>query len=301
MRVSERLAYLLGVESLSTPKSSSTSASGRRGAGGNFPVLARLPDVSEQLPTPRSSRAAAAGFADYRFDPPAGAEDKPAHTRQAARPHVFQRPPQSDYHTRVARQSPILPDSDPFSIPGTSLQERLAPVARFLMLFLLFTAVGTTAMMLSGRRQKAVESNTPRPRSVTPATAASHQRLEPAPTTDEPLSDPLTAIGPLGKEPKPAVAAECPLPKLQNPPTSAELRLAAANGGSLPQVQTSDPPRAVQGSLDPASVVRGSPDPAPPKAQDEAGSPPAVANLPGYILQSPSRQAQHDDERSILH
>jgi hypothetical protein len=279
--------------------------------------LARLPDVPDQLPEPRSARATAAGFADYRFDPPAGVEDNPAHKRQAAKPHVFHRSPRSDY--RRPRQSPILPDSDPFLIPSTSLEDRLAPVARFLMLFLLFTVVGTTTMMLSGRRQKTPESNPPRPRSAQPATAASHQRLEPAPSTEEPPIDPLTAVGPLGGEPKAAVAVIRPLPKLEDAATSAVLQLATANGGSLPQVQTSELAPSIEG------VVRGSSDPAPASTKglpighgrgpaagpvahsiysqqpDGASSPPAVANLPGFILQAPARQAQHGDDQSILH
>jgi hypothetical protein len=252
--------------------------------------LARLPDVSDQLPAARTARAVAAGFVDYRFDPPAGVEDDPAGTRHAARPHVFQSSPRSGSRERAPRQSPILPDADPFSIPSISLQERLAPVARFLMLFLLFTAVSTATLLISGRRQKTGQSQPPRPRSSVPATAASHQRLEPAPSSEEPPSDPLTAIGPLGEEPKPALAAHNPSPQPAGRQSLTELRLAAANGGSLPQVQTSEPAAGVV--VAPADNSRHA---------EESSSPPAVAKLPGFILESPSRQAQHDNDQSILH
>jgi hypothetical protein len=234
-------------------------------------VLARLPDVSQHAPTTeRSTRAAAAGFVDYRIDPPAGCKDEPASARRTSEPHAFQRSQRSTHRMRTARQSPILPQSDPFSNP-ISLQERLAPVVRFLMLFLLFTAVGTTTLTISGRsRQQADKMSRPEIHPAPPAAAASHQRLEPADKSNEPPIDPLSATGPAGGDVKQAAPLVRLLPKPHFTPARVEPQLAAANGNPLPQVQTTEPPQ-------------------------------AVANLPGHIHEAPSRQAHHDDDQSIFH
>src|SRR5687768_9851203 len=109
------------------PSNSKKSGWSRRDAERSLAVLARLPDIAD-LPAgkPRSDRAAAAGFVDYRFDMPAGTElagePRPAttETRQGATPHMYQQRPRSEFRSRPFGASRALPDSDPFALPTTS-------------------------------------------------------------------------------------------------------------------------------------------------------------------------------------
>jgi hypothetical protein len=280
LRASEATFSRRQAHPLSTARSRSTPSPDRRD-GGQIPVLARLPDVSDEATG--SPRAAAASVVDYRFDPPAGSDVEPARKHRPVEPHVLHRPARGEYRLRGPRRSPILPDCDPFSGSSSSLQDRLAPVVRFLMMFLLFTAVGTTALTIMGRAQHSKKSRVTPSRAAAPAAAVSHQRLEPAPSDEKPPGEPLSAIGPAGGSPPPAVAAIRFLPKPNFTRSGREPRLATANGDPLPQVRTTESPAA---GLGPSS--------------DDGPRATAVANLPGYILESPSPQAQHDDQ-PIVH
>ncbi len=274
-------------------------------------MLARLPDVSGQPPAKsRSARAAAAGFVDYRFDLPNGVGDDPA--RSDAQPHVFQRPPRSEYRTRpFGGSSRALPDSNPFSIPATTLLDKLAPLGQFLLLFALFTAAGT--FLISGRRAQSTGEPT-RPRNGAATAPAMRQSLEPAPNVDHPTIATPTAFGPLGVTTKPATygvmetAIANPQSAIRDPQSAIEISppveftpaptLARADGEPLPQVQTTEP-REDGGGDAPARWEAATSSSGVEHAQESA-RPPAVATLPGIIFEAP-RQAYHDTNQPGLH
>jgi hypothetical protein len=289
-RVSIRRCCAGGVASIraaTLKKDSSHSKSGTtRRNGDAHPVLARLPDVSGEPPVkPRSARVAAAGFVDYRFDMPAGAQvsAEPSAAADASRghqrtqPHAFKRSPRSDYRPRsFGSGSRLLPDSNPFAIPSASMADRLAPFARFLVMFILFTAAGT--FFMSGQRDGAPREPS-RPRSGSASSPApTKQTLEPAPAMDHPSMATPTSFGPLGANTSSANRVEVtkletdPVTLLEASPTPL---LVGANGDPLPRVQTTEPQpivREVSGNFFPAN---------------DAARPPAVARLPGVIFESP--------------
>jgi hypothetical protein len=168
------------------------------------------------------------------------------------------------------------------------------------MLFVLVTIAGT-AILLAGK-------NRSKPKSATPAAAASAPMLEPTTVietvrtiVDQPIAS-TTASGPASNSPAAqrdrTTESFPPFPDVLAPPadvstqtedtTNEHLRSQRAGaeskpatsasefltspltggGRALPQVRTSEPPT-------------------------------AVAHLPGYILESPSRQASNDDEQSV--
>jgi hypothetical protein len=274
---------------LNTGSSNPAQYSARRGDA-RHPVLARLPDVSDQLSSAsRSTRAAEAGFVNYRFDGPAQIGADSARRSQARQPHVFQRS-QTDYRMRSLRDpSRILPDSDLFALPTTSVVDRLAPAVRFLTLFALFTAIGTTYLMNSGNDSKATKPER-RPHSFAPATTATRHSSETAEVDQPPASAP-TAIGPLGAHRESITEADLTAgeenPAITSAPAMPMPTLALANGAPLPQVQTSD-------AADAGVVSEAVRLPAP-------EGPPAIARLPGYILESSSRQPHHDQNQPGLH
>ena len=190
--------------------------------GGAWPVLARIPEVAAagrpapQRPArPGVADGALARASDYRFDPPQprrldiavamAAPSEPTKQSEAAAaapasrrpaPHLYQR---IDQHQRIDQpaaadaappgdrlgpvDSPALPAWDPFTIPGRRLSETLAPIVSFLLLVALFTAAGTSVLMLrSTNRQPAAESQ---------ATSTKTNSVEPA------VAGP-TATGPTG-------------------------------------------------------------------------------------------------------
>jgi hypothetical protein len=264
-------------------------------------VLARLPDVSGQPPIdPRSARAAA-GFVDYRFDLPAGSEASIDHgradaPRKTTQPHMFQRSSLAEQRSRpFGSRSRVLPDSNPFSIPAISLLDRLAPVGRFLVLFVLFTAVGT--FLLSSRREEASsEPGRPRPRSASSPSGV-RQSLEPAlPRTEHPSIATPSAFGPLGSNAKstthdPPSTVEV-MESVEVPQTPAP-RLARVDGDLLPQVQTTDWDGAHIGGEDaPARLSRAT-------QPEDPNRPPAMARLPGTI-EAP-RNTYHDSHQPGLY
>jgi hypothetical protein len=273
----------------------------RRHDDGAHPVLARLPDVANQpLPQPRAASAAAAGFVDYRFDMPAGAEEVEAPRRLRVQPPAFKRSPHSERRSRpFGGSSRVLPASNPFEFSATSTLDRLAPVARFLTLFLLFTAIGT--FVLSTTREHSSEPKHEHAPSAAAPTEV-EQRLEPTSTTDHPTIASPKAFGPLGaNSSKPADDAGDLLDfATQSETQSTEVRpegppsLAGANGEPLPQVQTTEvkaanrAPSAAEagtarftGSI---QAVDAAPSTAPAK-------PPSVARLPA-IFEAPRHAYQ---------
>lgn len=174
-----------------------------RSGGRQWPVLARLPDVS---PNP-AAKTLASGAAAYRFDPPQRGESAAASaaTANAAlrdskasaprQPHVFERRHLVGQRGVPRRESAILPRTNPFAIPQARLVDSLAPAVRFLTMVALFAAAGTWIQM-SGRHGIATSS----PTIETPATAV--QPALPAKNSVEPVITPPTAIGPLESPPQ---------------------------------------------------------------------------------------------------
>jgi hypothetical protein len=246
-------------------------------------VLARLPEVatvvSQALQPPGNPPVT--GAVDYRFDPP--------------QPQSFRRISRGDRGPRAAAgESPILPSSNPFAIPGPGLMTALGPVLRFVMLAALFTAAGII-ILTSGKENRTS-------REVAPAKAAAGRHaLEPAAAAMEPSLPATSAAGP-NAAPHPSVghqrAALPNAPDLSPPAGQGPLDdspawgdpsdntshatdayphagglwvpRARGNGQLVPRVQTSDPP-------------------------------PAVAHLPGYITEIPPRHASHDENQSSLY
>jgi hypothetical protein len=281
--------------------------SSRRRGDVKHPVLARLPDVSGQQSTAHCAErdSEPLEYVDYRFDAPAGTEDQAAPIRRMTRPHAFERTSHDGRLRSPRRASYVQPDSDPFSLPTTSMYDRLAPVARFLVLFALFTAVGT-AFLMKGGFAKHSDRSTQRPAIAPPTPAAKtfRQTLEPA---GEEFKS--TAAGPTANGPRASQATEANVRAnvedlfaeidkrpatvaKQAAPNSPEPALADANANSLPRVQTTDPQL--------AEIVLNVAENGPAHAEEPSG-PPVVARLPGIILEAPPRQAQHVDNQSGLH
>jgi len=278
-----------------TPQFPSSDSGQRRGAASRWPVLARLPDVSAELAaTERTTKVAATGAISYRFDPPEGSSvgDEGSHVRThtyaTGRPpqvRVIQPRPRADIRTPLpGRESPILPQSNPFSIPGTRLVDTLAPLVRFLTLVAMFAAAGTWWFQMVRRHDRPARDP------AAPPKTAAQPTLEPMPIpTEQPLATP-TSVGPLGHAtPNQGVHMEIDgrfadrsvigFVEL-NPHPDITPELAAASGHPLPHVQTSEPQTAGVG--------------------DDQARAPAIARLP-ETMDSPPRQAQHDNNQSSLH
>ena len=162
----------------------------------HWPVFARLPDVSDQLPpvSRRTVRSSAAGTPNYRFDPPeqpaggsrlprvssiaaatlASTQENVDATRQPPQPHVFNRASRVDDAARATRRkSRILPRSDLFSVPDGKLPDALGPLVHFAVLVVLFTAAGTFVLTIGKRNQ-------PMPKDTSRNTISVQQTLQPA-------------------------------------------------------------------------------------------------------------------------
>jgi hypothetical protein len=217
------------------------------------------------------------------------------------RPHALQRKWRVDQASPAARRSSkILPRSNPFAIPSSSLDDALAPLARFVMLFVLFTIAGTT-ILLAGKGNRSQPVTTP------PAATTTGPLLEPTtiiepvrPAIEKPVAA-STAAGPtderaprsgdetytlpafpdvfatpaeasVGTEKSNGARVTSDRPADESSPAATALEFLTSpltgTGRALPQVQTSEPPK-------------------------------AVAHLPGHILESPSRQASNDDQQSV--
>jgi len=185
---------------------------------GAAPVLARLPDVSADLPAARAAIKPAAPNLGYRFDPPEASDrgsqtaelGRPAESRtlkselvyapqasRALRPHVFDRARTTERPARVPRrESPILPRSNPFAIPRRGILDSILPALRFATLVALFAAAGT--WIQHGRF-----SSQPANESVDSPTTAAEPAAPNTKTADQPVQAP-TAVGPVGTTPKAA-------------------------------------------------------------------------------------------------
>ena len=169
-----------------------------------LPVLARIPEISPKSLSAASRSYTASHAQDIRFDPPQPRNQRPRH-RAVADPMRRSdiSPPRTataaEAHKEFPRSAPIqskvLPTGNPFEIPQAKLQDRFAPVVQFLLLSVLFTAAGTSILMI-GRKSggQAVESS---------ATNLDSAIAVPTAVTQSPVVEPTavpetapTAVGP---------------------------------------------------------------------------------------------------------
>jgi hypothetical protein len=234
---------------------------------GRWPVLARLPEVTAEVPDAAlpSGRASNSGTLEYRFDPPQTRAAEPAvrvERRWREKP----------------RESAVLPSSDPFAIPAQSLQHTLAPIVRFLMLVALFTIAGTIILLSRAEKRPAIA---PQPRAFT------QQSLQPVVTAIEPPAAGAAAQGPIESDNSPTVAPDVQSTALPQS-ASAEETVHAAQAPAAHSMSQSDPPSADYSEQALPQVQTAEP-------------PRAVAHLPGYILEAPAHQASNDDDQSSIH
>ncbi len=291
---------------------------------GDCPLLARLPEIPDhRTAEPRpSTRLLATTNTQYRVDTPSidnpisqSLDSDSQYERQASaarplsdelsnrvpQPHVLQRTWRVDQASPAARKrTQILPRSNPFAIPSSSLDDALAPLARFVMMFVLFTIAGTTILV-------AGKANHSEPEINPSAAATTGPLLEPT-TTIEPVQPAVerpvaasTATGPIGEasvEPWDETDTLPTFPDMFGAPSDASLGGEDTSGKQI----TSDQP--VEESSPAATALEFLTSPltgagrALPRVQTSE-PPKAVAHLRGYILESPSRQASNDDEQSV--
>jgi hypothetical protein len=225
--------------------------------------------------------------------------DEPSN--RVPQPHVLQRTWRVDQASPTARRRfQILPRSDPFAIPSSSLDDALAPLARFVMMFVLFTIAGTTILVAGKANHSEPE--------ISPAAAATTGPLLEPTTTIEPVQPAVeqpvaasTASGPIGEasvQSRDETDTLPIFPDMFGAPSDASL---GGEETSDKQI-TSDQP--VEESSPAASALEFLTSPltgtgrALPQVQTSE-PPKAVAHLPGHILESPSRQASNDDEQSV--
>jgi hypothetical protein len=280
-------------------------------SGDAWPVLIRLPDVSaaSQSAADRPQRLGAAPAShavDYRFDPPQsrGSQTSAAPSELNARilgadqatklsavssHHLHARHGRAASHINSKSDSPILPTWDPFSIPGSRFPELFAPILSFLVLVALFTAAGTSVLMLrNSQRRPSSESPVP--------SAAKIERTGTAPTASGPRGIPAVRL-----EPGPTndfnVASASGLPTAIGPTREPEATDNVTNTDAAPPSPTTavdaDRPMTYPAPVFPETSERQLP-----QAQMSDTSP-AVARFSGGIQESPPRQAQHDDQSSI--
>ena len=187
-----------------TPRFPATDTE-RRLALAARPVLARLPDVTADLPIQRPATQPSAGKVGYRFDPPQNADFgsrtatpehvaevrtpklRPPNTSQKNRPpqpHVFDRGRSADRQARSPRrESPILPRSNPFALPRRRLVDSFTPVLRFLTLVALFTAAGTWVQVVGRHSRPESESMEPPKTASQPPMSSPGRSIPPAQPT----------------------------------------------------------------------------------------------------------------------
>jgi hypothetical protein len=198
------------------------------------------------------------------------------------------------------RSSKVLPNSTLFAIPSSNLDEALAPLARFVMLFVLVTIAGTTILM-AGK-----------------ANRSKSEAMPPAAATTGPLLEPTTVIEPLqraAEQPVAASTATVPrestaFPRKEQTDTlpafpdvfAPSLDASYQRANAKRERVTSDPPVEESGPAASAEEFLTSPLTGGGRGlpQVQTTEPPkAVAHLPGHILESSSRQASNDDQPSV--
>jgi hypothetical protein len=175
---------------------------------------------AESQPPPRP--AATRRAAEIRIDPPqpriaqvrrhAAAERPPRPAVESRRRDI---PPDrrpaalNDFaRTAPARPSPLPPGS-PFAIPSERLQDQFAPLVQFLLLFVLFTAAGTSLLMI--RKSPAAGAADSTAATVDPAIAV--PTAAKSTSGERPSIETPAPVGPSGPTSDVTVApAEAPAP-----------------------------------------------------------------------------------------
>ncbi len=264
-----------------------------------WPVLARLPNVSANAMARGSTKQPKLGAIEYRFDPPqlqASADQSAIPTQ----PHVFERRHPADRQSRLLRrESPILPRSNPFSIPSTSLIDSLAPAVRFLTMVGLFTAAGIWFQMMGRHAQPAAQP-------VESPQTAQQPAIAPAKNAVDHTIPATSAVGPIQTPPQSGARVgrahdgdgfasygppTAPTHVADHPAIRPPHFLVA--GSRLPRVQTSDAcPIAdgVGGAVEdepagPDEFTRRDNNSADNKKPDDT----SVARVPGFLIEIPSR------------
>lgn len=292
----------------------------RRITSGQAPVLARLPDVSAELPeTKQSPQSAPPHKFGYRFDPPQAAsrggrtaeEDRAApfrtlkselvyapHSTRPLHPHVFEKSWMKPIQSRLKpRESSVLPRSNPFSTPRRSMSEVLSPYIQFLTLVALFAAAGVWV-------QANNKSHATKDRSQPPETATQQSDDAPTKTVERPIHNP-TAIGPVTTTPEDSlrlgrVRSSNDFATLRGeilpigPNEAATMEAAAtpnatpAAGTALPQVQVAEAISTSQANVvaAPAFPTQAAADTSPPMQQVPEV---ATRTAPGFSIQIPPR------------
>jgi hypothetical protein len=228
-------------------------------------ILAEIPDLTSAAPA-----SSAAYSSQIRFDPPQPRGDRASHRAAFDRPRLGDAPRSTQPSATseiVARFAPakssVLPEGNPFAIPNARLHDRFKPLGQFVLLFVLFTAAGTSLLMI-GRRQGAqpvvIPTATAIEASIGVPTAAA-DAADQVTTMFEPSAAPApagldsgrtqtavaqvgvtTAVGPASAPPAaPAEAAPAPYPSTNFPPVN----LPQTVDKELPQVRAIDPPPAI--------------------------------------------------------
>lgn len=292
----------------------------RRITSGQAPLLARLPDVSAELPAPNPSpKSELPHKLGYRFDPPQASsragrtaeDDRTApfrtlkselvyapHSTRPLHPHVFEKSWMKPIQSRLKpRESSILPRSSPFSTPRRSMAEVLTPYIQFLTLVALFAAAGVWV-------QANNKSHANKDRSQSPETATQQSDNAPTKTVDRPVHNP-TAIGPVTTTPENSVRlgrvrSSNDFARLSGdilpigPSEAATMEAVSAPnstpaaGTALPQVQMAEAISASQANVGASTAY--------PTQAAAATSPPmqqvpevATRTAPGFSIQIPSR------------
>jgi hypothetical protein len=230
----------------STSQTSIREADQHGGTIGHWPLLARLPDVSEALPvTERLIQAPSVEPFGYRIDPPQAAGARHHAIRAtvagaASPPHSLPHRPRMERRPRPLRQtSPVLPQSNPFTIPRPSLLDTIAPVVRFVTLVALFAAAGTWFQLVARRNAPASKPDVPTKTSV-------RQPIQATEAPREKSASQSTAAGPLGATARRAITnnqAGYPTAVANSTSTkvvAAQAELAADSGVTLPRLRTAE-------------------------------------------------------------
>jgi hypothetical protein len=263
-----------------------TTAIGRDAA--TWPVLARLPEIEEPTKSrpPAADRTRATRSTDYRFDPP---QPRPYHVAGW----------REDERKSTPFSSPILPSSDPFAIPASSLHEAIAPVIRFLILTALFTMAGTMVLMIGKEKRGDAKRSEP----VTATVGQSLQPTDivvPTPVATEQAAAPPAAAGPTASSSALSGQSEAiawpeddlnsSMKRDDDEPQGRHASIEDTNSAPWPNEPSADLRATASQQLQTASL---------PKVQI-AEPPISVAHLPGH-LESPPAGASHDDNKSSVH
>ncbi len=312
---------------MTSPRSySKPPANPAHGTGDAYPVLVRIPDVGDLVQKSSSTQKVGDGPLAYRFDPPQSARrastiptsrysettsgvgissvssETPKRISRAVTNQAYERFDRPNTHPRTAERSPILPSTDPFEIPARGLTSALAPAMRFAMLVALFTAAGTSILMMRNSDSSAREANQAKPNSLVKHATITPARTEPGVTLP-------TAVGPLGSAAQ-QKRIEATKPKSRRSPpfsmTTLDTKYEESGQSVTPTGKSEGPSTddftgAETGCVYPVTGFPSaalSPMGSLPQVRTTQEAP-AMARFSGTVIEAAPRQAQHDDESSL--